>query len=125
MALNGFDSLWTLPSGTKLATIQERFSVNIPLPLALFFDDIDVEIISGSLPLGTRLENNTIVGTPFEVSFDTLSTFVLRATQGDLTEDRTYQIVTVGADAPEWITPEGLAFSWVKRVNVYTRQRNY
>jgi hypothetical protein len=108
MALNASDSLWTLPSGTKIATIQERFSVNIPLPLALFFDDIDVEIISGSLPLGTRLENNTIVGTPFEVAFETLSTFVLRATKEDLIEDRTYQIATVGANAPEWITPEGL-----------------
>jgi len=108
MALDTSDSLWVVPSGTTLTTIRERFSVNIPLPLAFAFDDIDVEIISGELPLGTRLENNVIVGTPYEVSFDTLSTFVLRATRGDFVEDRTYRIITVGADAPEWLTQEGL-----------------
>lgn len=108
MALNEFSSLWTLPSGSRLSIIRERFSVNIPLPLAFAFDDIDVELISGDLPLGTRLENNTIVGTPYEVAFDTLSTFVLRASREHTIEDRTYQIVTVGADAPEWLTPEGL-----------------
>ena len=107
-AVKKLSSLWTAPSGITIATIRERFSVNIPLPLAYGFDDIDVEVISGDLPLGTRLENNTIVGTPYEVSFDTLSTFVLRATSGDLVEDRTYRIVTVGADAPEWLTPEGM-----------------
>jgi hypothetical protein len=108
LTANQLDSLWILPSGVTLTTLQERFPVNIPLPLALPFDDIDVEIISGDLPRGTRLENNTIVGTVLEVSFDTLSTFVLRATRGDFVEDRTYRIITVGADAPEWLTSEGL-----------------
>jgi hypothetical protein len=108
LTANQLDSLWILPSGITLTTLQERFPVNIPLPLALPSDDIDVEIISGELPRGTRLENNTIVGTVLEVSFDTLSTFVLRATRGDFVEDRTYRIITVGADAPEWLTSEGL-----------------
>jgi hypothetical protein len=108
LTANQLDSLWILPSGVTLTTLQERFPVNIPLPLALPSDDVDVEIISGELPRGTRLENNTILGTAYEVSFDTLSTFVLRATRGDFVEDRTYRIITVGADAPEWLTDEGL-----------------
>jgi hypothetical protein len=108
LTANQLDSLWILPSGVTLTTLRERFPVNILLPLALPSDDIDVEIISGELPKGTRLENNTIVGTVLEVSFDTLSTFVLRATRGDFVEDRTYRIITVGADAPEWLTSEGL-----------------
>jgi hypothetical protein len=105
---NNLNSLWVLPSGVTLSTLQERFSVNIPLPLAVPSEDIDVEIISGELPRGTRLENNTIVGTVYEVPYDTLSTFVLRASKDSTIEDRTYKIITVGADAPEWITSEGL-----------------
>lgn len=103
------DSLWTLPSGSTIARIKERIQVGIKLPISVSSDpSITVELISGSLPRGTRLEGTQIVGTAFEVAFETLSTFVLRAKQGDKFEDRTYRIVTVGADAPEWLTSEGM-----------------
>jgi len=103
-------SLWVLNSGTTLTTLRERFPVGIQLPLSPFAlnSRTTVELISGELPRGTRLEGTQIVGTALEVSIETLSTFVLRARLEDRVEDRTYRIVTVGADAPEWLTNEGL-----------------
>jgi hypothetical protein len=100
------DSLWTLPSGSTISRLRERLPVGIKLPVTTR-NDVEVELISGSLPRGTRLEGSQIVGTAFEVAFETVSTFVLRARRGDYFEDRTYRIITVGADAPEWLTPEG------------------
>lgn len=103
-------SLWTLPSGTTLTTLKERLPAGIQLPLSprALGEDTVVQLISGELPRGTRLEGTQIVGTVLEVSVETLSTFVLRARLNSQIEDRTYRIVTVGADAPEWLTNEGL-----------------
>lgn len=101
------DSLWTSPSGTTIAKIKESQPVGIKLPVNVRADT-EVELISGSLPRGTELQGIQIVGNVSKVAVDTLSTFVLRARRGDQFEDRTYNIITLGADAPEWVTPEGL-----------------
>lgn len=66
-----------------------------------------VSVISGTLPPGLRLEENKLVGTPFEVQRSTEYEFVLRATNTVGIQDRTFKIIVNGPDAPTWTTPEG------------------
>lgn len=101
-------SLWSLPSGAKISNLVERRNVSIRLPIANFVGEVTVELISGNLPAGCRLEGIYIVGTTYEVERDTLSQFTIRAYSGNEFEDRTFEIVVVGPDAPEWQTNEGL-----------------
>ena len=101
-------SLWSLPSGTKISNLVERRNVSIRLPIANYVTNAKVELISGSLPAGCRIEGIYIKGTTYEVQRDTLSKFTLRAYVGNDFEDRTYEIVVAGPDEPEWITNEGL-----------------
>lgn len=101
-------SLWNIPTGAEIALIIERSKVDIALPVATGYQDIDVEIISGSLPRGTRLNGTKIVGTAYEVAIDTVFTCVFRAYAGSDFDDRTLKFVVTGADAPEWRTYEGL-----------------
>ena len=54
-----------------------------------------------------RLEENKVVGTPFEVQRSTEYEFVLRATNGAGIQDRTYKITVNGPDSPVWTTNEG------------------
>ena len=100
-------NLWNVATGTRLRTIIERSQVNILLPLAHGVD-AEVEIISGSIPTGSRLENNTIVGTVFEVAYDTTFTVVFRATTDEGFQDCTIEFVVTGPDSPTWQTNEGL-----------------
>ena len=72
-----------------------------------FPGDINVSVISGSLPAGMRVEGLSIVGTPFEVAREKTFRFVLRAENIDGITDRTFSITIQGADAPVWVTPEG------------------
>lgn len=100
--------LWTLPNGSTIRTVIERVQQDITLPIR---QDIDVTItlISGSLPGGLRIDGTQLKGTPFEVETTTSSLFALRATTADgAFQDRTFEIITVGADDPRWVTPEGL-----------------
>lgn len=97
-------SLWTQISGYSFGTFEERQTLDLALPLVRG----DVTLISGNLPRGLRLENNRIVGTPFEVERTTKSRFVLRANDGITLEDRTFNIVIEGADDPVFVTAEGL-----------------
>jgi hypothetical protein len=98
--------LWTLPSNTKLATLEENVTVSINLPLVN--NSATVSLISGKLPGGIRISGSQIVGTPYEVPRVTDYRFVLRATLNGETRDRTF-IITVGdADAPIWQTSSGL-----------------
>ena len=100
-------NLWNVVTGTRLRTIIERSSVNILLPLANNIT-ADVEIISGSIPTGTRLEENTIVGTVYEVAYDTTFTAVFRATTDTEFQDCTIEFVVTGPDSPIWQTNPGL-----------------
>ena len=103
------DSLWTIPTGKKIATLIERSQVNMLLPLNTRIPST-VELISGRLPAGLRIsvDQQYIEGTVYEVAYNTTSKFVLRATYEDQFEDRTIQIDVSGPDSPEWVTNEGL-----------------
>lgn len=99
--------LWNITTGTRLTTLIERSSVNILLPLANNIT-AEVELISGSIPSGTRLENNTIVGTVYEVAYDTTFNAVFRATTDTSFQDCTIEFVVTGPDSPTWATNTGL-----------------
>ena len=99
--------LWNITTGTRLTTLIERSSVNILLPLANNIT-AEVELISGSIPSGTRLENNTIVGTVYEVAYDTTFNAVFRATTDTSFQDCTIEFAVTGPDSPTWATNTGL-----------------
>jgi len=103
------DSLWTVPTGKKIASLIERSQVNMLLPLNSAILST-VTLISGNLPGGLRIsqDGRYIEGTIYEVAFNTTSKFVLRASYQDQFEDRTIQIDVSGPDSPEWQTNEGL-----------------
>ena len=98
-------NLWSQPSGTLLANLEENVTITIPLPV---LSRSTVSLISGSLPPGTRLSGNSIIGTPYEVARKIEYRFVLRATLDKTVNDRTFKISVVGEDAPDWVTDPGL-----------------
>jgi hypothetical protein len=97
--------LWAVESGHNLGTYSESTTQSIPLPVSATVDSI--ELLSGDLPPGLRIEDKALEGTPFEVPKTRSFTFVLRAKRGFIKEDRTFNISIAGADEPEWLTPEG------------------
>ena len=101
-------SLWNIASGAEITTLVERTSVNIALPVVNGLSGIEIELIAGKLPTGTRIEGTSIVGTAYEVQRDTVFTGTLRATYEGQIDDRTIKIVVTGADDPIWLTSEGL-----------------
>lgn len=100
--------IWTAQSGESLGTLQERITIE-PLRLPVIFNDFEISysIISGSLPDGLRLENEYIVGTPYEVPRTTTFTFCIRATKNYIVSDRTFSLTIEGADAPTILTTAG------------------
>ena len=82
-------ALWNVATGTKLTNLIERSVVNIALPIANGVTP-KVELISGSLPTGTRIEGTSIVGTVYEVSYDTTFTSLLRVSFIGIWEDLTF-----------------------------------
>jgi hypothetical protein len=99
-------ALWSKSSGETIATLQERRTTSVALPLTQ--GSATTSLISGSLPSGMRLESNQIVGTPFEVPRETTFTFVIRASYQGSISDRTFKIIIQGDDAPTWVTAEDL-----------------
>jgi hypothetical protein len=99
--------LWSVDTGTELARIDERISQNIVLPL-IYPSETTTAVISGALPPGLRLVNNTIKGSAFEVARSRRFEFVIRAIRNNIISDRTFTIIVDGADYPVWITPSGL-----------------
>ena len=100
-------NLWNVATGTRLQTLIERSQVNILLPLATGVV-AEIELISGMIPTGTRLENNVITGTVFEVAYDKTFNAVFRATTDSGFQDCTIEFVVTGPDSPTWQTNEGL-----------------
>lgn len=100
-------SLWSVQNNHTMPVITERQITDILLPIRSDAN-IETSIISGSLPPGTRLENNVIKGVPFEVAIDMLYTVVFRAEKDDEFEDRTINFIVTGSDGPTWITNPGL-----------------
>jgi hypothetical protein len=98
--------LWTQPSGTNIADLEEQVTVAVDLPLS--DTEATVTLISGSLPGGIRLLGTQLVGTPYEVARVTESRFVLRAELNGVIKDRTFTATVSGPDVPVWTTAEGL-----------------
>jgi hypothetical protein len=99
---------WKKPNNVQLALLEERVPAFVPLPIVSSLDNVEVKILGGRLPPGTRLENNTIIGRPFEVRTETVFKVAFRASMGDEFEDRTFKFVVVGSDEPQWVTSSGL-----------------
>tara|TARA_B100001248_G_scaffold26492_1_gene17378 strand:+ start:32178 stop:35135 length:2958 start_codon:yes stop_codon:yes gene_type:complete len=97
--------LWTVNTGHNLGTYNESITQTIALPI----NTVDsLTLISGSLPGGLRIaNNNSLIGTPYEVKSLKEFQFVLRARKGNTIDDRTFNITIDGADAPTWVTNEG------------------
>ena len=98
---------WTVISGYKLADLDERKNVELPLPLAST-DGITLAVIAGTLPPGLRIEDYNLKGVPFEVARTTDFKFTIRASSAEGILDRTFLITVNGNDAPNWLTPEGI-----------------
>ncbi len=103
MALN----IWTKSSGFSLGTYSERVAVDIPLPVDSEVTGVTYSVIAGELPPGLRINEDHIIGTPFDVPRITEFSFVIRATKGNERADRTLKITLEGADDPQFITTEG------------------
>ena len=104
---------WTSLSGTTLTTLSERVTTTYALPikseyLPLASNNMTISLVSGTIPKGMRLSGENLVGTPLEVTRDTVYKFVVRANQNGVIDDRTYSIIVTGADAPTWVTAEDL-----------------
>jgi len=97
---------WVTPAGS-LGTIIERITLEIPLLATSNVGNVTYSLLAGNLPRGLRLNGNSIKGSPTEVRRFTTSRFVIRATDSEDIEDRTFTISVDGADVPEWITREG------------------
>ena len=98
--------LWKANNNSVIATLQEKVTIDLDLPID-FEPSLEIVKISGQLPPGVRIQGQTLVGTPFEVARDTNYKFVLRATTDDTFQDITFNILVVGPDDPVWITNEG------------------
>lgn len=85
---------------------NEKFGVEA-LVRGAAFGTTTVTLLSGSLPRGLRLVNNTLVGTPTEVKTIVESRFVLRLSNSVDTIDRTFKLTVEGPDSPTWITNGG------------------
>jgi hypothetical protein len=107
---------WITPAG-NLGTFTERVTLNIPLTATSNVGPVTFSLISGKLPRGLRLSQivdndstaytSLIRGSPTEVRIFTTSRFVIRASDGQDIEDRTFSITVDGDDIPQWITKEG------------------
>lgn len=97
---------WITPSG-DLGTLIERNQIEIPIQAQTTTGNISYTVIAGSLPVGLRLDNNIIKGSPGEVRKFTTKKFVVRADNGTEKRDRTFSLSIDGGDSPEYITPQG------------------
>ena len=107
---------WITPA-ERLSIVTERVILNIPLEATSDVGPITYTLLAGSLPRGLRLDTVVatdssqsiiyIKGSPTEVERYTVSRFVIRASDGEDIEDRTFSIDVDGSDEPAWITREG------------------
>lgn len=104
-------TIWSQRSGYNFTTLEERTIVNQQLPISYAVGanplDFEFKVISGTLPLGLRIEGDRILGTPFEVPRSTEFKFVIRATYNNEISDRTFFWTVNGADEPRWETAAG------------------
>ena len=100
--------VWTTSAGS-LGTIEERVAYTRTLTAT---GASTFTVHAGSLPSGLYLTTTGILkGTPSEVAQNTKSTFVIRATDGTASADRTFNLTVQGPDAPSFTTPAGTILS--------------
>ena len=99
--------MWNVATGTRITNLIERSVVDINLPMANGVIPT-LKVISGSLPNGTRIEGNSVVGTVYEVAYDKTFVAVIRATYLGAWEDRTIEFAVTGPDDPVWGTAAGM-----------------
>ena len=107
---------WITPQGS-LGIVTERILLEIPIEVTSNRGPVTFSIIAGNLPVGVRLMTEVsqlgetyttyLRGAPVEVKRFTDKRFVIRATDGETKEDRTFVISIDGSDEPQWITKEG------------------
>ena len=107
---------WVTPEG-RLGIITERVIQEIPLEATSNVGPISFSVLAGRLPRGLRLDTDLVTdstqttvyikGSPTEVKKYTASRFVIRASDGQDLEDRTFGIDVDGSDEPVWVTKEG------------------
>ena len=96
--------VWTTSAGS-LGTIEERVAYTRTLTAT---GATSFTVHAGSLPSGLYITADGVLkGTPSEVAQDTKSTFVIRATDGTTSADRTFSLTVEGPDAPSFTTPAG------------------
>ena len=112
-------ALWTAKNNILLRSIEEGKTLRAAkegesrsaelLPITLDVDtSATLEVISGNLPPGLQLKQNSIQGTPLEVARETEFKFVIRASKDGSIDDRTFRINVSGADNPIWETSAGM-----------------
>lgn len=99
-----------------LGTITQRTPVNIPITTN--GTDTRFNLIAGTFPPGVQLDVTTtatsatttayIFGFPEAVPTTTESRFVIRASNADGINDKTFRIDVTGGTSPLWFTPEGM-----------------
>ena len=100
--------VWTTTAGS-LGTIEERVAYTRTLTAT---GATAFTVHAGSLPSGLYITSNGVLkGTPSEVAQNTKSTFVIRATDGIASADRTFNLTVQGPDAPSFTTPAGTILS--------------
>lgn len=100
--------VWTTTAGS-LGTIEERVAYTRTLTA---IGATTFTLHAGSLPSGLYLTTEGVLkGTPSEVAQNTKSTFVIRATDGTASADRTFSLTVQGPDAPSFTTPAGTILS--------------
>ena len=126
-------NVWTRTSGYNFSdivadgTLIERRSISLSLPTVVDISGVSFTLISGSLPSGLRLVDNTIVGTVLEVPRLTTSTFVIRASKNGEIADRTFSLSVTGPDSPQWVTEAGalaVGTSTTRIANISTISRS-
>lgn len=98
--------VWVTPTGF-LGTLTERaFTSTYVLATG---ENVAYSTISGSLPIGLRLNSTTglIAGVPSSVPQTQKFSFAVRAASGSDVSDRTFNFDVGGATEPFWITPSG------------------
>ncbi len=100
--------VWTTTAGS-LGTIEERVAYTRTLTAS---GATTFTVHAGSLPSGLYITSDGVIkGTPSEVAQNTNSTFVIRATDGTDSADRTFNLTVQGPDAPSFTTPAGTIIS--------------
>jgi hypothetical protein len=96
------------PSNRDPELDRDSWGVCLPLPLiAQLPNALSFKVISGKLPIGLHIDGNFIVGTPSEVSRETIYEFCIRASTPTGFADRTFKITVEGANAPAFVTLAG------------------